>query len=303
MPQRKISRRLLLGGAAVCWGASRVSAADAPRLLVCGGTEVYDARLGGTEAQPQWEDLRIWKPEQSQGLPASYASRPFRTTDDCKPVDGGKRVLVTSSANGVAIYERQSGRTEFYAMVPNAHSACTLPENHLVVAASVNAEGNALVLFRGDRNERPLFRTPLESAHGVVWDEKRDVLYAVGMDRLEEYSFAPGGSAPLKLLRHTPLPSRGGHELAPGRTDNELVVTTESEALFFDKEKRAFRPHPELGSLHHVKCISIHPQTGRTAYVKADEGQGVWWTFQIRFLNPSGEIKSPGQRVYKVRWG
>jgi hypothetical protein len=52
-----------------------------------------------------------------------------------------------------------------------------------------------------------------------------------------------------------------------------------------------------------VKCISLEPRTGRIAYVRADEGEGVWWTFRLRFLNPEAEIQSPGQRIYKVRWG
>jgi hypothetical protein len=49
--------------------------------------------------------------------------------------------------------------------------------------------------------------------------------------------------------------------------------------------------------------ISFDPRSGRVAYVRADEGEGVGWTFRLRLLNPEAEIQSPGKRIYKVRWG
>lgn len=299
-----LSRRSLFSGLAASVVIPVGGAAAKPRLLVCGGSVVYDAVLDGTDAAPRWEGIREWKPAQSKGLPESYAEKPFQTTDDCKPIDKGNNVLVTSSSGGVAIYERESLATKFYARVPNAHSACMLPGGHIVVASSVSPEGNALVLFNRSTNERAIYRTPLESAHGVVWDEKRKSLYALGMSHLEEYSFTHGnGKASLKLLEQTDLPTRGGHELSPGKTENELIVTTQEGVYLFDKTTRSIVSHPTLGAYLDVKCVSLHPATGRLAYVKADEGKGVWWSFRIRFLNPEGSIKSPGQRVYKVRWG
>jgi hypothetical protein len=302
-----LSRRTLLYSLTSSAGASfavpKLFAQEAPRLLVCGDNTVFDARLAGDPAKPRWEDIRTWRAKESKSLPARYADRAFATTDDCKPIDGGKRVLVTSSSNGVAIYDRSSLETLFYATVGNAHSACILPDGHLVVAASTNPEGNALVVFHRTKPETPLFRTPLFSAHGVVWDEQRRILYAVGMDTLEEFRFDPANrEAMLRRVHQTKLPSESGHELSPA-PDDRLFVTTGTQALLFDKQQRSFQPHPVLGGMHHVKCISLHPSSGRIAYVRADEGEGVWWTFRLRFLNPEVEIESPGQRIYKVRWG
>jgi hypothetical protein len=302
-----LSRRTLLHSLTATAGAAlatkTLSAQQEPRLLVCGDNTVFDARLAGVPSKPRWEDVRTWRAKESKSLPARYADRAFATTDDCKPIDDGKRVLVTSSSNGVAIYDRASRETLFYAMVGNAHSACMLPDGHLVVAASTNPEGNALVVFHRTKPETPLFRTPLYSAHGVVWDQRRGILYALGMDTLEEYRFDPANrEAMLRRVHQTPLPSKSGHELSPA-PDDGLFVTTGTQALLFDKQQRRFEPHPVLGDLHHVKCISLEPRTGRIAYVRADEGEGVWWTFRLRFLNPEAEIESPGQRIYKVRWG
>ncbi len=305
MAVRGITRRGVISGAAAAATATFTlhGSAAPPRLLVCGGSVVYDAGIAGNPAAPRWEDVREWRPAASKGLPESYAAKAFETTDECKPIDGGRNVLLTASSGGVAIYERESLKTLFHARVANAHSACLLPGGSLVVASSVSREGNALVLFHRSTSEHAVFRTPLESAHGVIWDEKRKTLHALGMDRLEEYSFASSGSgATLKLLRHTPLPSRGGHDLSLSNRDSELIVTTQHGVYLFEKAARQFRNHPELGDHLDVKCVSVNPSTGRLAWVKADEGEGVWWSFRIRFLGPEGSIQSPGQRVYKVRW-
>lgn len=296
------SRRDLLSGLAASSVLPLRGAEAQPRLLLSGGSVVYDAALAGAPDAPRWEDIREWNPAQSKGLPPSYTGKLFQTTDDCKTIDNGANVLVTASSGGVAIYERSSGNTSFFARVANAHSACMLPGGHIVVASSVSAEGNALVLFHRASSERALFRTPLESAHGVVWDDKRKTLYALGMESLEEYAFSPGEAQPLNRTHRTDLPTRGGHELAPTNAENELIVTTEHGVYRVDKSTRSFSSHPLIGADANVKCVSTHPKTGRIAYVKADEGPGVWWSSQLRFLDPQGSIESPGQRLYKVRW-
>jgi hypothetical protein len=300
---RRAAVHTLAASAGLLLGSRRLAAQPAPRLLICGDDTVYEASLAGDPSKQRWEDVRSWRASESASLPAPYAERAFATTDDCKPIDEGTRVLVTSSSGGVAIYDRSSLQTLFYAMVGNAHSACLLPGGYLVVAASTHPQGNALVVFHRGKPETPLFRTPLDSAHGVVWDERRRILYAVGMDTLEEFRFNPSNrDAMLRRVRQTKLPSEGGHELSPAPNDS-LFVTTGSQALLFDKQQRHFTPHPVLGAMHHIKCISFDPRSGRIAYVRADEGEGVWWTFRLRLLNPEAEIQSPGKRIYKVRWG
>lgn len=298
------SRRMMLAALAFPAASLPVPAAAAEtRMLLCGDDTVYDAKLGGTPEAPLWEDVRAWTGSNIGELPASYRERMFLTTDDCKPIDDGHRVLVTSSSGGVAIYDRASFRVSFHGSAANAHSACMLPGGYVVVAASVNARGNALVLFHREQSEREIFRTPLESAHGTVWDEKRQTLYAIGMHHVEEYRFDPANrAAPLRLVRRNAMPSSGGHELSPGPSEHLLFASSTRQVFLFDKDTRSFEIHPVLGDMHHMKCVSLHPETGQIAYIKADEGEGVWWTFRVRFLNPEGESESPGKRLYKVRW-
>jgi hypothetical protein len=298
------SRRMMLGALA-CTAAAPLlpGATTETRMLLCGDDTVYDVRVAGSPEKPVWQDVRTWVGNQATEIPSADRTKWFRTTDDCKPIDDGRSVLVTSSSGGVAIYDRASRKTKFYGFAANAHSACLLPGGYVVVAASVNANGNALVLFHRDQSAKELFRTPLESAHGVVWDEDRKILYAIGMHHVEEYAFEPASlNRPLRLLKQNRMPSSGGHELSPGPAPNLLFASGADEVFLFNKDTRAFARHPVLGAMHHVKCISRNPQTGQIAYVKADEGEGVWWSFQVRFLYPGAEAKTPGKRLYKVRW-
>jgi hypothetical protein len=292
-------RKLLIGAPLLRRALAANSSGKLARLLICGGNAVYDAALEHSSGSFSWSEVRAWRPERSSGLPLKYALQPFATTDDCKPIDGGANVLVTSSAGGVGIFDRVTHKTTFYAMAANAHSACLLPGGYVAVAASTAPEGNRVMVFHRDEPERSHFSTPLYSAHGVEWDDERRLLYAVGMDVIQTYSW----SAPRLVPENSfALPDRGGHELSPGLSDSELIVSTHSRVFVFDKDKGTFAPHPVLSEGRSIKCVSIHRASGKIAYVQPDPGQGIWWTFTLRFLNPEGQLESPGQRIYKVRW-
>lgn len=300
----RTTRRQLLSGLAATSIVPFAYSATMERMLLSGADTIDDLRLVTGLNEARWEDARTWTSRGATGLPESHQGKLFTDTDECKVIDNGRSILATASSGGVVIYDRASLETKFYASAANAHSACLLPGGYVVVAASVNAKGNALVLFHQNRSAQEIFRTPLESAHGVVWDERRKVLFAIGMTDVEEYRFDPANKErPLQLLRQHRMPTGGGHELSPGPSENLLFASGTEAVYLFDKDSKQFRLHPELGKLHHVKSISLHPKTGRIAYMMADPGEGVWWSYRVRFLNPTGEIASPGKRLYKVRWG
>ncbi len=286
-------RRLLLASFAL----TPALAADQPRLLICGWDEVFAiAPFAANPTQKLWS----WKAAGRSDLPAEYHDK-FRTTDDCKPVDGGRRVLITSSSNGVALVERPSGKVVFYAQARNAHSAEILPGGRIAVAASTGDTGNRLILFDSKRPADELFSTELYSGHGVVWDAKRRVLWALGLSELREYALRDWDSKKpsVELLRSHDLPTPGGHDLQPAEGDR-LNISSGEHCYRFDRATDRFEPHPDLAHLAHVKCISRHPETGWTVYT---QGQGrEWWTSTLRFLNPAASLELPGERIYKARW-
>jgi hypothetical protein len=288
-----ISRRRLL----FALPAALVAADASAELLVCGREEVFAIRpFGAGPRQKVWSWKAVHRPE----LPAEYRDK-FQTTDECKPVDGGRRVLITASSGGVALVERPSGEAVFYAQARNAHSAELLPHDRIVVAASVGDGGNRLILFDIAQPAVEIFSTELYSGHGVVWDAERETLWALGGDDIREYGLRSwsGAKPELKLLLAHPLPTPGGHDLQPSEGP-WLNVSSGAHCYRFHRDERRYEPHPELADMARVKCISRHPTSGRIVYT---QGRGrEWWTSTLRFLHPEGVLDLPEEQIYKARW-
>jgi hypothetical protein len=286
-------RNLLLAAALLSFVAP---SAQAETIILCGGDTVFILDTAKDKTKPIW----TWQAKQCEQLPEAMRGT-FATTDDCKPVDGGSRILISSSSGGCAVVERPAGKVVWYAQVPNAHSLELLPRGRIVVASSVHAKGNRLVLFDLAHSDRPIWDTPLISAHGVVWDEGRRLLWALGLKDLQSYELKDwdGDKPSLAIKGNYPLPDGGGHDLQPVPGSNDLVVTTGPRVYFFDRDKHEFRLHPDLGDRANVKSVSIHPVTGQTAFIQATES---WWSDTLGLLTPAGTIQLPGERLYKARW-
>lgn len=290
-----VSTRIVLAGLTLAAG---VVAANR-ELLVSGGEEVYILDL----SQPS-KPIKVfsWRAAEHPEVPAAL-HRQFHTTDDCKMVRN-RQVLITSSSGGVALVERPSGRALFWAHVANAHSAELLPGNRIVVAASVHDQGgNRLVLFDTAEPDQEINSVPLHSAHGVVWDERRQVLWALGGEALETYTLSGWNSntPALKKTGEWKLPIAGGHELSPADERGQyLLVSARDGVWLFDCQRKSFTLHPVFGKIYDLKSASLHPETGQWAYTVADPPD--WWTTTIRFSSPTATIVRTGERLYKVRW-
>src|SRR5688500_483021 len=182
-------------------------------LIVCGWDEVFILALGEGPT-PAHRKVWSWRAADSPEIPADMHPL-FRTTDDCKPVDGGRRILISSSGGGVALIDRETRRASFSARVTNAHSIEMLPGRRIAAAASVSTAGtgNRLVIFDAATG-RELASDELRSAHGAVWDDARRLLWALGGDVLRAYTVGPaGGPARLERTFEIALPDEGGHDL------------------------------------------------------------------------------------------
>jgi hypothetical protein len=264
-------------------------------LIVCGSAEVYILDLNRKPVEKVWS----WRASDSPEIPE--AMRPqFRNTDECKSVDGGKRILITSSSDGIALVERATRKALFYASAGGAHSAEMLPSGLIAVASSVSlsALSNRLVLFDSKRSGVPLFDTALVSGHGVVWDERRQVLWVLGLRTLSTYRLTDKPA--LVQESASTLPEWNGHDLMAAAGTDLLSVSTHSHVWKFDRAKKAFAPHPHLANTGSVKSVSVHPQTGEIVWTVAD--RPAWWTATLRFLNPESTIVRTGERLYKARW-
>jgi hypothetical protein len=268
----------------------------ASELLVCGWDEVYILSFTANE-EPR--KIFSWKAQDRPELPAAFKDK-FRTTDDCKQV-AGDRILITASSDGVALVERATGRAAFWGVCANAHSADLLPGERIAVACSVrDPGGNRLAIFDARTPEKELYSTELYSGHGAVWDERRNILWALGGRDLRAYALRDWDSArpSLELTASYPLPSGGGHELSPD--GDKLIVSGSRDVWLFDRNSRTYEPHPRLTGLGDLKSASVDPRTGRLAFTLAEKPN--WWTSRIHLRNPEGLVIREGERLYKVRW-
>jgi hypothetical protein len=266
-------------------------------LVLCGREEVFilDATDPGAPRKV-WS----WKASDRPELPEAIRKQ-FGATDECKPVEEGARILVTSSGGGVALVERATGKALFWASVPNAHSAELLPGGRLAAASSYHAEGNRLLLYDLATPEKPVWSGEFHGAHGAVWDGERRILWALGDSELRSYRLKDWESASpaLLLVEKFPLPGPGGHDLRAKPSSGVLLVTTNDGAWHFGRDRKTFVECPALPAAKSVKSLDVHPLTGRAAYVQAEVRH---WAERVRLLDPPGEIHLPGERIYKARW-
>ena len=257
-------------------------------LVLCAGGNELSLRDSATGAK-----LWRWSGEDAAGLEPAQR-RWFDHLDECKVIDGGKQLLVCASNGGCALLEYPSGRVAWLASATNAHSLEMLPRERIVVASSLS--GDKLVLFDLKMPTQPLWKTPLHSAHGVVWDAKRGVLWALGFDELRCYVLAEWETEhPSLALKSThTLPAADGHDLRAVPDSADLIITTESGVFFFECESGKFRPHPTLGDTPRLKSVDIHPVSKRAVFGA--------WAGKVEFLDPNGAITFKDAKPYKIRW-
>ncbi len=277
------------------------SAQSTGELVACGDNQVviFDpARSHDTIPFVTWR----WKASAAFDLPREYRSEYFRTIDECKPVRQGTQLLITSSSGGVALIDKASSKTVFYARVGNAHSAELLPGDRIAVAASTNDAGNRIELYDIDQPEVPLFHDSLYSGHGAVWDERRQLLYALGYNELRSYRLQDWDTSTpsLALQDRWTIPGISGHDLATSPQNVEQLLLTEHESVWvFDKNSGQFSPYHPLQEKQDIKAVSIHPENGTLAYVKAETS---WWSHRVYLNGPEQWLSFPGIDLYKVRW-
>ncbi|MFG3497911.1 DUF6528 family protein [Streptomyces sp. NPDC047928] len=280
----QVSRRiLLLDGRRRDWGPAAVRWAFSP---------VGDAR---------YADLR---PERSWVHPdeAKVRRRHGRTY-----------VLTTASYGFAAVVAYPSGDRYWGGVLSpgtirdNPHSIELLPDGDVAVASSTGGHVRVYAASLGPAGV-PYAAYALPDAHGVHWDARQGVLWALGGDRL--VALRVGGSPGWPVIHAVldlPLPSPGGHDLAPvARNPDRLWVTTGTEVLQYVKSRGVFvRDHPGAVSIGRarVKAVGDDPLTGQVLSTAPERGLGEpWWTTRVTVHRPAGAYRLVGGGIYKARW-
>jgi len=276
--------------------ATQAQAADS--LYACGNDQVREYRLESGTAHEIWR----WRARDAVELPAAYRHRLLANIDQCKPVDGGRRLLLTASTGGVVLLDRHSGKVEFRAEAPMAHAADVLPHGLIAVALSLSPQGNRLQLYDRRHSERPLFEVPLYSGHGAIWDARRHRLFALSFNLLQTFTLdVEQGTPVLRESAHWRLPGRrDGHVLA-AQGDGRYWVSTDDGVWLFDPDEGRFTPYAPLAQAERVKSISVLGE--RLAWVQAEQK---WWAHGFHIGRVEGGaahyIPVEDLKLYKVDW-
>lgn len=266
-------------------------------IIVCGDDKalIIDVeKSDGKDIHTVWS----WKVSDAiSELPDVY-QKYMIPLDECKSVDKGNKILLTSSGGGVLLLDRNTKKCLFHAYAPMAHSAEWLPDNRIVVALSTHKQGNCVELYDIGKSEQPLFRDSIYSGHGVVWLNKKNRLYALGFNEIRSYSLENWKSDNPRLkLEKIWKTSSGGHDLLKV-TETKLLYTAHDGVFWFDTDKEDFFPFPPLQHKKNVKSLNFVEKNNFMVYTQAEID---WWTHNIYIENPSKILTIDDINLYKVR--
>lgn len=267
-------------------------------MAVCGDGIVRIIDMAESDSTDIKEVWRWDKDDPQVNLPKGYDML-MRNLDECKFVDNNTKMLLTASGDGMMLLDIETKDILCYAHVPMAHSADLLPNNRIAVALSIHNKGNALEIYDIDTPEKVVFRDTLYSGHGVVWNEKRQRLYALGYKELKEYELVDWNTdqPSLRQVKMWEIPMESGHDLSPV-DDNRMLVSAHEGVMWFDIDKEEFSPFEPLSNVENVKSVNYNPETQKLVYTKAEIN---WWTHHIYQENPDKMITMDSLKVYKVR--
>ncbi len=239
-----------------------------------------------------------WTPDRDKTIAPEH-KKWFKNIDEVKPVNGTSQLLVTASLGGVAIIDIAKNRAVFYAHDDgNLHSAALLPDGNIVTAAS---DGNHLCLFDKTQN-RGTFDTvkktnyELEFAHGVVWDKKREILWALGLRQIKAFKYIKNPSPELVLVEDIDLPAKdfNGHDLYPIPDKDLLFITGEKSVCVFDPESKKI-----FTACNEENLKSISQLNGEIIVLRPEIS---WYSQTVRFANGKVAATQKNAKFYKARW-
>lgn len=274
----------------------RILAADQARQAVVS----FEARAAATNPPTAW----MWNAASDATVPPVLAKF-CRSPNDCRLVRderGNDAVLVLFSEGGFVRVDAATRKAAFCGRVDldNPQEIAPLPTFGKVAVAC----GRADALVIADAAASPFSekavecqRIALKGVNGVVWDARRDCLWAAGAGTLVAYGW--DGRALVERRRHDCRSTSGGAKVndLSLEADGSLDIVTESRIIRFDPELEGFELVREQ-----VKTPS-YSLCGRfgEAHTVVREG---WWTDRVvvRRGYAAHEVVLPGAKFFRARW-
>ena len=224
----------------------------------------------------------------------------FDNPDEAKPVYNNKYILMTASGGAVGLIRLADKKAVFYTYAGgNPHSAEILPDGNIVSSSST---GNFLRLLAVDTTNFPEHVSsksyPIRDGHNVVWDKRRQILWAGSGSLLYSFTYNSHCNDPsLTLADSVTLPANL-HDLYPVHNKDALWLTTDLDIYYFEISTKKFR---KVKSRHsdHIKSVSSGPTDFPSIIIRPKEE---WWTDEVISFTGERVFMQHGLRIYKARW-
>ena len=195
--------------------------------------EVYDISSGKLD-----DSTRVWSYKLRY---YNIAGTKFRHSETY----GDVALVVCGNSYGCMIsYPKGELLWQTDAAASNPHSIELMPNGVIAIASSSGAE----VRFFTTKKKvavTPAATVSLNDAHGVLWDDQNQILWAIGRNVLTAYRVTLNADDTVTVAedtsRRATIPSDYAHDLAPVYGDaNGLWITTGSHVYRFDKTTKTF---------------------------------------------------------------
>ncbi len=298
----------LVAGSTAC--TSKIAEGESTELVFCGDNHVFV--INASIIKDSYKESIVWSWDATSaastlGLAASKCDH----LDECKFVDNGTKLLLTSSYGWCVLMDYPTGKILFYTtQTPNAHSAEYIPGGYIAVATSTGSTDNhnKVQLYSVDKSEQQLATAELYSGHGVVWDYKRNLLYAAGGNLIKVFDVTGLGTdnVALTLKKSITTPKSGLHDL--NRVDDNTLSVAGDHAYLFNVETEQFTEMALFSASSALKSLNYNAGTGEVWYTDATvpEGDESWSSHKIRY-SADKDATSPSRIInvdidmYKVR--
>lgn len=290
-------------------------------LVVCGDNMIYivDADVAEREG---FENAVRW--EWDAASVASVVGADMQRLDDCKPVDGGTKILATSSRSWAVLLDVATKELLWWSyksadgasLLKNAHSADMLPGGRIAIACSGddNGAGDKIQVFDMAQPNKDVCKASLESAHGVVWNESTQRLYAVGRSKLNVYELTDWNTDSPKLTLEKSIDTSenvsGLHDLT--LVSDDYLLLAGKKAALYNLSTERFIALPHFSGSTALKSVNYNMASGDCWYTDATDPENqvdydwatgaIFHTSNVAGSEVDRKIAVPeGFNMYKVR--
>jgi WD40 repeat protein len=279
-----------------------------PSLAFCGDQYIYmiDANKA-SESRYQNAVVESWNAAtfaDTIGLPENLC----KYITECKPVNDGKDLLITSYNGWAIMLNVETGNVPFHTVMSfGAHSADLLPDNRVAVACA--NPGNSIQIYDLNNNDHIVSNVKLSGAQGVCWNDDLQRLFAINQNSLNSYRLVDWNTnhPSLELVSSIATPNENMKDLSIV-SSNKLCVAG-SGLFIYDISENTFTEMTQFSSSKVINSANFNETTGEAWYTDATapEGKAIWSTrslshsYNVNGSADSSKIGISDLDVYAVR--